>query len=48
MTNICCISVISGWQSAVEGQNVHYGFGPVFNNITDLWNWQKENLRKAD
>lgn len=44
MTKICCISVLGGWQSAVDGQHVQYGFGPVFNNITELWAWQKENL----
>ena len=43
-TKICCVSVLGGWQSAVEGQHVTYAFGPVFNNIQDLWNWQKENI----
>lgn len=41
---ICCESVLGGWQSAVAGQNMMHTFGPIFNEIQDLWNWQKENL----
>lgn len=35
-------SVVGGWQTKViETQEL---IGPVFNKITDLWAWQKENL----
>ncbi len=42
LRNICCLSVVGGWQTAFEGSEVT--FGPVFNKIQDLWAWQSENL----
>lgn len=38
----CCVSVAGGWQTAIR--KTGYSFGPVFNRINDLWNWQKENI----
>jgi hypothetical protein len=42
MVEVRCLSVLGGWQTCVGQTDIT--FGPVFNNITDLWNWQKENL----
>ncbi len=41
MIDLACKSVAGGWQSMdnVTG-NV---FGPVYNDIQDLWDWQKNN-----
>lgn len=45
MYNFCCISVVGGWQTAVvTAKEQVYSFGPSFNDIRDLWKWQKENL----
>jgi hypothetical protein len=40
--NVGCLSVLNGWKS--HNQVTGESFGPVFNNIQDLWTWQKENL----
>lgn len=40
--NIQCKNVMGGWQTMVV--ETGYLFGPVFNAITDLWNWQRANL----
>lgn len=39
---VSCVSVAGGWQSYDEHQSLY--FGPVFNRVNDLWEWQKENL----
>ena len=39
---VSCVSVAGGWQSYDENQSLF--FGPVFNRVNDLWEWQKENL----
>ena len=36
-----CLSVAGGWQS--HDQVTGLTFGPVFNEVNDLWNWQKAN-----
>ncbi len=36
-----CLSVPGGWQSQDKVTGVV--FGPVFNKIDDLWDWQKDN-----
>lgn len=41
---ITCINVVGGWQSAVKSPNINYPFGPIFNSINDLWEWQRNNL----
>lgn len=43
---ITCISVPGGWQTMVYliNDKKAYPFGPVFNKVTDLWGWQRENL----
>lgn len=38
-----CVSVIGGWQTENEDGEL---FGPIFNKVTDLWAWQKQNLIK--
>ncbi len=43
--NIQCKSVVGGWQTMVV--ETGYLFGPVYNSITDLWNWQRVNLYKS-
>lgn len=35
-----CKSVLGGWQTEKDGNLI----GPVFNKVTDLWNWQRDNL----
>ena len=40
--NIQCANVPGGWQTCVV--ETGYLFGPVYNKITDLWAWQKQNL----
>lgn len=45
LRDICCSSVVGGWQSSFKDTSVT--FGPVFNNIQDLWMWQRENLYKV-
>ena len=42
MVNILCKSVVGGWQTCVT--ETGYLFGPVFNSIQDLWNWQRINM----
>jgi hypothetical protein len=42
MQSIKCFSVVGGWQSGFELSGVL--FGPVFNSITDLWQWQRDNI----
>mgnify|MGYP003342568484 FL=1 len=37
-----CASVAGGWQTEIKATG--YRFGPVFNSITDLWRWQRENV----
>lgn len=38
-----CKNVPGGWQSMlVETGEM---FGPVFNSVTDLWEWQKKTFR---
>lgn len=37
-----CKNVPGGWQTAIKQTEVT--FGPVFNKITDLWAWQRENI----
>lgn len=42
---ITCTNVMNGWQTVVrteDGQN--WPFGPVFNRVSDLWDWQRKNL----
>jgi hypothetical protein len=34
----CCASVVGGWQT--ENKLTGERFGPVFNCVTDLWEWQ--------
>ncbi len=42
---ISCISVPGGWQTLVyTTDGGEYPFGPVFNKVTDLWDWQRANL----
>lgn len=36
------VSVVGGWQTGVKGTGVT--FGPVYNSITDLWRWQRDNI----
>lgn len=36
------VSVIAGWQTGIKGTAVL--FGPIFNNIDDLWRWQRDNI----
>lgn len=43
--NFYVASVAGGWQTAVrtpDGRD--WPFGPVMNNVTDLWDWQRNNL----
>jgi hypothetical protein len=52
MVNVISLSVVGGWQSAVEnkglaevtGRPAGFGFGPVFNKLGDLLEWQRKNL----
>jgi hypothetical protein len=39
---LSCKSVAGGWQTCVD--KTEYCFGPVFNDIKDLWQWQRINL----
>ena len=39
---LTCTSVAGGWQTEITATG--YKFGPVFNRIQDLWNWQRENV----
>lgn len=42
LKNICCQSVINGWQSAFIFSDIR--FGPVSKKVQDLWDWQSKNL----
>lgn len=42
LRQIGCLSVLGGWQTHFVGTEVT--FGPVFNRVQDLWDWQKANL----
>lgn len=42
MIKIKCVNVPGGWQTEVDVSG--YRFGPVFNKINDLWQWQRTNL----
>ena len=41
-----CWSVVGGWVTALVGSDGEPSefIGPVFNSITDLWKWQRDNL----
>ena len=39
---LTCINVLGGWQTGIRGTGVV--FGPVYNNIADLWRWQRDNI----
>ncbi len=42
---ISCANVVGGWVTimyAADGKE--YTFGPVYNKISDLWDWQRKNL----
>lgn len=39
-----CTSVVGGWQTALVYGDVEVAFGPVFDDVTRLWNWQGVNL----
>ena len=42
---ISCASVPGGWQTVVyTADGGDYLFGPVYNRVTDLWDWQRANL----
>ena len=46
--NFYVASVSGGWQTVAhtpDGRD--WPFGPVMNNVTDLWAWQKNNLFAA-
>ena len=42
------VSVVGGWQLAIEGKNDtdHLLVGPVFRSTKEAWDWQKKNLAK--
>ena len=40
MIEIGCLSVPGGWQTCVLGTTIT--FGPVFNRVNDLWDWQRQ------
>lgn len=40
--SIICVSVCGGWQSGFSQTEIT--FGPIFNKVQDLWNWQRANL----
>lgn len=42
---ISCANVPGGWQTVVyTADSGKYPFGPVYNRVTDLWDWQRANL----
>jgi hypothetical protein len=45
MVEIVCANVGGGWQTEVKATG--FKFGPVFNKITDLWQWQRTALFAA-
>jgi len=40
-----CVSVAGGWRSADAAGDQ---FGPTFNAIADLWDWQRANAGRAN
>jgi hypothetical protein len=42
MRKYSCKSVLGGWQT-IENSSEKL-FGPIFNKINDLWDWQLKNL----
>lgn len=36
------VSVVGGWQTGIKGTGVT--FGPVYNDVCDLWRWQRDNI----
>lgn len=40
-----CKSVAGGWQTALA--ETGETFGPIFNSVTDLWDWQKKTFGRA-
>lgn len=43
--NIVCRSVVGGWQSFDEDSGLL--FGPVYNKVNDLWEWQRYNVEEG-
>ena len=42
---ISCLSVVGGWQTVVcFADGAEWPLGPVFNRVSELWDWQRENL----
>jgi len=42
---ITCISVPGGWQTQVcFADGGEWPLGPVYNRVSELWDWQRENL----
>ena len=40
-----CVSVPGGWQTEITTKDSSQCLiGPVYNRVTDLWAWQRENL----
>jgi hypothetical protein len=39
--DLACLSVAGGWQCVDNVTGIT--FGPIFNKIDDLWEWQKQN-----
>jgi hypothetical protein len=39
---LVCLSVINGWQTGIKHTDIK--FGPSFNNLNDLFKWQKNNI----
>jgi len=37
-----CVNVAGGWQSAIK--NTEFVFGPIYNDLPDLWVWQRDNI----
>lgn len=44
MSKYQCVSVLGGW--VTEDMETSVKFGPVFNAVSDLWDWQRDNLPK--
>lgn len=43
-TTYNCTSVLEGWQT--KHMPTQQLIGPSFNKITDLWEWQRDNLNR--
>jgi hypothetical protein len=42
---ISCANVVGGWVTImIPTDGKEYTFGPVYNKISDLWDWQRKNL----